>query len=165
MARMHLPLLVMSIAIAASGCTYLEVRENVGPNGALAREQAAANAQLQRAKSEQEKLSDLKLQRERELDRMDRRIKAAQEELAIQDTELTSALTSKKLSKASYDDMKRQLDAIRGEMANLDLQNKSEQYSNQKPNPQSEALKQEKLKALEERKQKLEATLMAALKR
>ena len=165
MGQSCLVMLSISIAVTISGCTYMEVKSNVAPGGALDREMATANAQLRETRREQDRLSDVKLQRERELDRTERRIKAAQDDLAKQDALLTNALSAKKLSKVAYDDMRRQLDAIRGEMANLDLQNKSDQYSNQKLDPQNEVAKEAKLQALEQRKQQLENALVAVFKR
>jgi len=150
--------------VLASGCgTYMEAKSNIAPGGQLNRDIVSARTDLAVAKRQQADLRDAKLQRDREIERTEKRIHAVQTELARYDADLSSALQTQRLTRARHDDLKRQLSSIRAEVAALELQNGSDRM--QAPDPKAQAEKETRLVALEQRRRDLEASITALLKR
>lgn len=148
----------LGAALWLSGCaTYMDAKSAVAPGGRIDQQRSAAQGDLQAARSENVRLSDEKLQRERELERNDRRIRAMAADLRRQDQTLAAALKSRKVSQARYTDLKREMDSIRAEMQSVDLQNKGDSF---KPaDPKADAAKEQRLRELERRKKELEGAL------
>lgn len=151
-------LCALAAALSLSGCaTYMDARSAVAPGGRIDQQRTAAQGDLQAARAENVRLSDEKLQRERELERNDRRIRAMEEDLRKQDQQLAAALKSRKVSQARYEELKREMDRIRAEMQSVDLQNKGDSF---KPaDAKADAAKEQRLRDLERRKKELEGAL------
>jgi hypothetical protein len=150
---------VVAAALVLAGCanTYLDAKRNVAPGGQQSKDIAAANAELEAARAQNVSLSDQKMQRERELERNDKRIRTLESDLRQQDAALASALKSKQLTQARYADLKREMDSIRAEMQSVDMQNKGDIMA--PPNPKADAAKEARLRELERRKKELEGAL------
>lgn len=117
---------------------------------------------LETEKTRRTELEDRNLQLERENKRVNDRIAATQVELKRQDTLLAAALKDRKVSQARWRELKTELESIKAEAQNLELQAKGDAVG--KPDPASQAAKEKRLKDLEERKSKLEATLQQLAK-
>lgn len=141
------------------GCaTYLDAKSNVAPGGKQERDIAAAKADLSAAKADNVRLGDEKLQRERELKRNDERIRAVQADLRKQEEALAAARKSKQVSDARYAELKRQMDALRAETQQVELQNNADALS-KTPDRKADDAKAAKLADLEKRKKALETEL------
>ena len=147
----------LSLVAMLSGCAnaYLDAKRNIAPGGALDNELREANYQLASAKARNDSLQDQKMAREREIERNNRRINALSASVKKQESELTAALNARKVSKGQYDQLKRELDSLKAGTQQADMDNQSSAFSKKSVDPQKEA----QLKALEKRKQELEATL------
>jgi hypothetical protein len=159
-------LLGSALACAAvAGCgTYIEAKQNIAPGGKLETETAEARQTLASVKKENVQLQSTKLQRERELERNERRIQALETDLRQHDAALASALSSRRLTKARHDQLKRDLDAIRKETAAIGQQNDADRLGGVS-DPKADAAKEARLRALEQRKKELEAALATLVKR
>lgn len=156
---------LVSGVLLISGCgTYMEAKEATRRGGTIDQQKAAASQQLAAEKSKNTQLQDEQLNREREIARMDKRIQAAQAELANQNEVLNNALRSKKINQARYDDLKRQQSALQAELQNLELQNKSDSGA-KTSDPAAQADKEKKLAELEKKKKNLEAALASLVQR
>lgn len=157
-------LVAAGAALLMSGCanTYLDAKRNTAPGGQQERDIAAARTDLATAKSQNVSLSDQKLQRERELERNNKRIRALESDLRAQDTALASALKSRQLSQTRYNELKREVDSVKAEMQSVDLQNKGDAFGT--PDAKADAAKEARLKDLERRKKELESALAALAK-
>ena len=156
-----------AIAMSAmvSGCgTYLEAKQNVAPGGKLDQEKAEARRTLADVKRENVQLQEARLQRERELERNERRIQAIEADLRQQDAALASALQARKLTKARHDQLRKDMEAIRKETVALGQQNDSDRLA-AASDPRADAAKEARLRDLERRKKELEAALAALVKR
>jgi hypothetical protein len=146
-----------------SGCaTYLDAKSDTAAGGKQDREIAAAKTELASAKSQNVTLSDQKLQREREIERNDKRIRALEQDLRVQDQALAAALKNKKITQARHAELKRQADALRQDTQSADLENKGASLA--APDAKADAAKEARLKDLERRKKDLEAALAAISK-
>lgn len=157
--------LLAAAALLLSGCaanTYLDAKRNTAPGGQQERDIAAAKTELATAQQQNVSLSDQKLQREREIERNNKRIRAMEVDLRKQDAALASALKSKKVTQARYNELKREMDAVKAEMQSVDLQNKGDAFAT--PDAKADAAKEARLKDLERRKKDLETALAALAK-
>ena len=162
---LRLLLAATAFALLASGCeTYIDAKRNVAPGGQLERDTAEAKRNLADAKRENAQLQDAKARRERELEENERRIQALESDLRQQDAALTKALQARQVSKARYDELKRNMDAIRKETASLAQQNDADRLTSVS-DKKADAAKEERLRSLEKRKKELETALAALVKR
>lgn len=164
MSRTPRTLVAAGAALLMSGCanTYLDAKRNTAPGGQQERDIATARTDLATAKSQNLSLSDQKLQRERELERNNKRIRALETDLRTQDAVLASALKSRQLSQSRYNELKREVDSVKAEMQSVDLQNKGDAFGT--PDAKADAAKEARLKDLERRKKELESALAALAK-
>lgn len=148
--------LVLSAAALLSGCasTYMETRRENAPGGVLDQRKAAAQQDLSTARQQQVDLTDATVQRKREMERMDARLKAVNNDLRQSDVDLNEALRAKRVSQERFDQLKRQLDAVKRETQSLELDNKAALVG--KPDPAAEAAKRARLAELEKKKADLE---------
>jgi hypothetical protein len=148
------------------GCanTYLDAKANTAPGGQQSRDIAAAQTELATAQQQNVRLSDEKLQRERELKRNNDRIRAMEADLRKQDVVLADALKAKQVSSARHAELKREMDSIRAEMQSVDMQNRGDAMA-ATPDPKADAAKETRLRDLEKRKKELEGALAALAKR
>lgn len=157
--------LLAAAALLLSGCaanTYLDAKRNTAPGGQQERDIAAAKTELTTAQQQNVSLSDQKLQREREIERNNKRIRAMEADLRKQDVALASALKAKQVSQARYNELKKEMDAVKAEMQSVDLQNKGDAFG--APDAKADAAKEARLKDLERRKKDLETALAALAK-
>jgi hypothetical protein len=146
-----------------SGCaTYLDAKSDTAAGGKQQRDIAAAKAEVASAQAQNVSLSDQKLQREREIERNDKRIRALEQDLRVQDQALAAALKNKKISQARHAELKRQADALRQDTQSADLENKGASLA--APDAKADAAKEARLKDLERRKKDLETALAAISK-
>lgn len=148
-----------------SGCaasTYLDAKRNTAAGGQQERDIATAKSDLASAQAQNTSLQDQKLQREREIERNNRRIRALESDLRKQDAALASALKSKQVSQARYNELKKEMDAVKAETQSVDLQNKGDAFA--APDARADAAKEARLKDLERRKKELEAALAGLTK-
>jgi DNA repair exonuclease SbcCD ATPase subunit len=153
--------LILALAGACwllQGCeTYQDAKRNVAPGGQLQVDTATARADLQRQQTQRTVLEDQKLQRERELERNDKRLRAMEADLAKENKALNDALAAKKVSEQRYKQLKSEMDSIRQEMQQIDLQNKGGAMG--APDAKADAAKEDSLRKLEARKKELETAL------
>jgi PBP1b-binding outer membrane lipoprotein LpoB len=157
--------LLAAAALLLSGCaanTYLDAKRNTAPGGQQERDIAAAKTELTTAQQQNVSLSDQKLQREREIERNNKRIRAMEADLRKQDVALASALKAKQVSQTRYNELKKEMDAVKAEMQSVDLQNKGDAFG--APDAKADAAKEARLKDLERRKKDLETALAALAK-
>ncbi len=157
--------LLAAAALLLSGCaanTYLDAKRNTAPGGQQERDIAAARTELTTAQQQNVSLSDQKLQREREIERNNKRIRAMEADLRKQDVALASALKAKQVSQTRYNELKKEMDAVKAEMQSVDLQNKGDAFGT--PDAKADAAKEARLKDLERRKKDLETALAALAK-
>jgi chromosome segregation ATPase len=156
----RLVLAAASLLILAS-CAAVKANNNAGDyvraGGVGDQQKAAAVADLQRARTQNTVLQEEKLQRERELKRTEDRLRDMEAEVVRQDRLLADALKARQVSQQRANELKREIDAIRVEMQQLDLQNKSAAFG--KADPAADKAKEERLRVLETRKKALEASL------
>ncbi|MES2687310.1 MAG: hypothetical protein V4706_10840 [Pseudomonadota bacterium] len=156
--------LLAAMMVMLTGCgTYMEAKENTRAGGGIDQAKAAARSDLVAAKTQNTMLQDDKIQRDRELERMGKRIQSTQAQLDKQSVALNDALRARKITQTRHDQFKRDLNGIQAEMANMDLQNKMD--AGTPANPQAQSEKERKLAALEKRKADLEAAMAGLLKR
>lgn len=158
-----LPALLLLGGCAATGA-YMDAKDNTRAGGRQEQQIAAARTDLTTAQGQNTQLQDAKLQRERELERQDKRIRAVEEDLRKQDAALANALKGKQVTQARYNEIKREMDAIRSEAQAVDMQNRGDALA-KTSDPKADAAKEARLKELERRKAELEGTLSALAKR
>jgi predicted nuclease with TOPRIM domain len=162
---LRLLLAATALAALASGCeTYIDAKRNIAPGGQLERDTSEARQNLVDVKRENAELQDAKARRERELEENERRIQALESDMRQQDAALTKALQARQVTKARYDQLKRNMDSIRKETAALAQQNDADRLASVS-DKKADAAKEERLRALEKRKKELETALAAVLKR
>lgn len=157
--------LLAAAALLLSGCaanTYLDAKRNTAAGGQQERDIAAAKTDLATAQAQNTSLQDQKLQREREIERNNRRIRALESDLKKQDAALASALKAKQVSQARYNELKKEMDAVKAETQSVDLQNKGDALA--APDAKADTAKEVRLKELERRKKELEAALAGLTK-
>ena len=159
---MYRMMLMLCMAVTVGGCgTYMEAKEATRAGGTIDRQKAAANADLAVARAENARLQDEQLNRQREIDRVERRIQAAQDDLVKQQEALAAALRSRQITQGRHDQVRRDLDSIRAEMSAVELEHKMDRTTD----PRAQAEKERKLAALEKRKRELEGVIAAMIKK
>jgi hypothetical protein len=157
--RLRLAAMVSGLAVLQGCATYQEARSNVAPGGALDQQKAAARQDLSNAQFENARLGNEKARREAELKRNDERLRQVERDLRRQDQALAAALKARQVDQKRHAELKRQMDALRGEAQSVDLQNKGDAF---KPaDASADAAKEQRLRELERRKQELETALAA----
>ena len=155
--------LVALVALAAglAGCnTYMDAKADLVSGGPQQRV-AAAQADLNAAETTSQNLQDQQVALERDIDRKERRIAAAQDELDKSNAALAAARSQQRLSEQRYAELKRQYDALNSELAVLGLQIQDDRS---KPNARPEvAAKEARLRELERRKADLDRAIRLAL--
>ena len=91
-------------------------------SGGLASREADANAKFQAAKTQNQDLQDQQLQLDREIERNNKRIAAAQSDLDRISAELTAARQRKAVSEAEYRRLQGEVDKAHGELASVNMQ-------------------------------------------
>jgi septal ring factor EnvC (AmiA/AmiB activator) len=150
--------------LACGGCAdnpYLDAKRNTAAGGQQERDLNAANAQLAGAQWQNASLQTARAGREQEIERNDQRIKSLQADLRRQDAALAQALKSKRITQARHDQLRRDLEALRGDSRNADLQNQAGRMA-KSPDPGGDAAKEARLRELEKRKRDLELALSGA---
>lgn len=143
-----------------AGCTYVNQRADLNAGGPQARV-AAAQAQLNASQATNQNLQDQAVQVDRDIQRNEKRIAAAQTDLDQTSQALASARAKKQVSNQQYSKLKGELDTLNREFAALDLQVQSDRG---KPDAGPEvAAKEARLKELERRKTELQQALKLAL--
>ena len=152
---------VVVLAIGLAGCnTYMDAKADLVSGGPQQRV-AAAQADLNAAKTTNQNMQDQQVALERDIDRNERRIAAAQDELDQSNAALAAARSQKRLSEQRYAELKRQSYALNSELAVLDLQIQGDRS---KPNAGPEiAAKEARLRDLERRKADLDRAIRLAL--
>lgn len=157
-------LAALAAALLLAGCanTYLDAKRNTAAGGQQERDIAAAKTDLASAQAQNASLSVQKQQRERDIEANNRRIRTLEADLKKQDAALASALKSKQLSQTRYNELKKEMDAVKAETQSVDLQNKGDAFA--APDAKADAAKEARLKDLERRKKDLESALAALTK-
>lgn len=153
-------------AALLAGCAnnaYLDAKRNTAAGGAQSQQIQAAKTDLQTAQTQNMRLASDKARREDELARNNQRIRALETDLRKQDATLASALKSKQVTQARYNELKREMDAVRTETQSVDLQNRGDAMST--GDAKADAAKEARLKDLERRKQDLEKALAGLAQR
>jgi len=154
------PLLAGALALLLGGCvnTYMEQKADLRSGGPQSRE-AAARQQYASAKAQNTDLSDQLVSTQRDIDRNERRIAAAQSELGTVRQDLDRARRTKKLSEGEYRRMKAEIDDINRDINDLDFKMKAGGAST----PADSAEKERQLQALERKKAELEKVIQLSL--
>jgi len=154
-------LFVASLGLMLGGCNaYLDAKSDMmsgGPQNRVAAAQANYNA----AKQDNQNLQDQLLATNRDIERNEKRIASAKDELAKTNSTLTAALNQKKLTAQSYDKLKRESDAINRELSTLNLQMQADRDDPTKA--ADVAAKEQKLRDLEKRKADLDKAIRLSL--
>lgn len=127
-------------------------------SGGLAGREAEANAKFQTAKTQNQDLQDQQLQLDREIERNNKRIAAAQSDLDRISAELNSARQRKALSKAEYRRLQGEVDKAHGELASVNMQLDAGRITGNV----DVAAKERQIQALEKKKSELEKALSMA---
>ena len=152
-----------ALVLLLPGCgTYLEAKRNTAVGGQNERDIATANSQLSSAQAQNASLAVQKQQRERDIEANNKRIRALEADLKKQDAALASALKARQLTQARYNELKKEMDAVKAETQSVDLQNKGDALA--APDTKADAAKEAKLKDLERRRKDLESALAALTK-
>lgn len=146
----------------ATGCAnnpYLEAKQRTAAGGELDQQQAAAQRDLDAEKRRQADMQARRQGIDAEIARNSQRISALQGDLKKQDAQLAAALSSRKITKAQHDQLKRQVEGLRADTNSAELENQRAAMS--KSPGGNDTAKQAELAKLEERKKALEKTLSA----
>lgn len=162
-------IVITASVVLLAGCQSMAANDkaidDVRPGGGFDQRTQATMKERAGIKNKNVELSDKKMLVEREIERMDQRIASAQAEGVQRDAELQAAVDQKKITRAKYDELKRQQSALQGELASLKLKDAADRSKAQgRPtDPAAEAEKEKKLAALKQRQKALEADLKKAL--
>lgn len=159
LAAVQLVATLLLTGFLGSACTYIEERRDLMSGGPQRRE-AAAQAELDAERQRASGLAAQKAQRERELDEINGRLKRAQASLDQQNRRLAAALEARRISKAKHDELKRSIDALKSDAADLRVRNDADRI---RRNGSDDAGKLKKLQELEQRRRDTEAALQAAV--
>lgn len=127
-------------------------------SGGLAGREAEANAKFQTAKTQNQDLQDQQLQLDREIERNNKRIAAAQSDLDRISAELNAARQRKALSEAEYRRLQGEVDKAHGELASVNMQLDAGRITGNV----DVAAKERQIQALEKKKSELEKALSMA---
>jgi chromosome segregation ATPase len=128
-----------------------------GPQQRVAQAQANYNA----AQATNQNLEDQRLSMERDIERNEKRIAAAQGELKSTNAALADARAKKKLSEQQFSKLKSESDSLNRDLAKLDLQVQQDRGNNAAS--ADIAAKEARIKELERRKAELDRTIKLAL--
>ncbi len=150
---------------ALSGCesiaAYNQVGENNKRGGKYDRDVAEAKRRQMEESAKKSALEDEKMQKEREVERVNKRIQTQQTDSAQADADLKAALDAKRITKANYDKLKQQQGDIQRELGGIQLKAATERG---KPaDPAATAAKEKQLDALKARQKTLEADMARAM--
>lgn len=153
--------LIAFAAAGLSGCsTYIDAKADAMAGGPQQRV-AAAQSNLTAAQTTNQNLQDQQVALQRDIERNEKRIAAAQSDLDKSNASLADARAKKRLSEQQYAKLKKESDAINGELAKLDLQVQSDRgKTGAGPDV---AAKEARLRELERRKAELDRAIKAAL--
>lgn len=146
--------LVVGGVLLVCGCTYLHQKEDL-MSGGLASREADANAKFQAAKTQNQDLQDQQLQLDREIERNNKRIAAAQSDLDRISAELDAARQRKAVSEAEYRRLKGEVDKAHSELASVNMQLDAGRITGNV----DVAAKERQIQALEKKKSELEKAL------
>lgn len=127
-------------------------------SGGLAGREAEANAKFQTAKTQNQDLQDQQLQLDREIERNNKRIAAAQSDLDRISAELNAARQRKAVSEAEYRRLQGEVDKAHGELASVNMQLDAGRITGNV----DVAAKERQIQALEKKKSELEKALSMA---
>lgn len=149
--------LTLAAAVLLGGCvnTYMEQKADLRAGGPQARE-SAARQQYASAKAQNADLGDQLVANQRDIERNDRRIAAAQSELGTVRQDLDRARRSKKLSEAEYRRLKAEVDDVNRDINDLDFKMKA---GGGAATPEQER----QIQALERKKAELEKAIQLTL--
>ena len=147
-------LLVLAAMTLIPGCTYLHQKEDL-MSGGLASREADTNAKFQTAKTQNQDLQDQQLQLDREIERNNKRIAAAQADLDRVSAELDAARQRKAVSEAEYRRLKGEVDKAHGDLASLNMQLDAGRITGNV----DVAAKERQIQALEKKKSELEKAI------
>jgi outer membrane murein-binding lipoprotein Lpp len=147
-------LLVLVATTLIPGCTYLHQKQDL-MSGGLASREADANAKFQAAKTQNQDLQDQQLQLDREIERNNKRIAAAQSDLDRVSAELDAARQRKAVSEAEYRRLKGEVDKAHGDLAQVNMQLDVGRITGNI----DVAAKERQIQALENKKNELEKVL------
>lgn len=160
MSAKSVSVLLLSASLLAGCNTYMQQRADLASGGPQNRV-AAAQANLTAAKNTNQNLQDELVSIDRDIERNEKRLAAAQDDLKKTNADLAAAQASKKISSQQHAKLKAEADAINRELATLDLQLQADRgKTGAGPDV---AAKEARLKDLERRKADLEKALKAAL--
>ena len=114
-----------------------------------------ANAKFQAAKTQNQDLQDQQLQLDREIERNNKRIAAAQSDLDRISAELNAARKRKAMSEAEYRRLQGEVDKANGELASVNMQLDAGRITGNV----DVAAKERQIQALEKKKSELEKAL------
>ncbi|MBK4718462.1 hypothetical protein JJL56_06240 [Azospirillum sp. YIM DDC1] len=148
------------LTLLLSGCvsTYIDQKADLRAGGPQARE-AAARQQYVSAKAQNTDLNDQLVSTQRDIDRNERRIAAAQTQLSTVRQDLDRARRSKKLSESEYRRMRAEADDLNRDITELDFKMKAGGVST----PADAADKDRQIQALEKKKAELEKAIQLTL--
>lgn len=153
--------LTLALALGTAGCsTYMEQRADLAAGGPQQRVAQAQN-QYNAALATNQNLEDQRLSMERDIERNEKRINAAQDELKKTNADLAAARAQKKVSEQQYSKLKSESDALNRDLAKLDLQVQQDRGNNAAS--AEIAAKEARIKELERRKAELDRTIKLAL--
>lgn len=154
-------LLVVGLGMTLGGCNaYLDAKSDMmsgGPQNRVAAAQSNYNA----AKQDNQNLQDQLLATNRDIERNEKRIASARDDLTKTNASLAAARDQKKLSTQAYDKLKRESDAINRELSTLNLQLQADRDDPTKA--ADVAAKEQKLRDLEKRKADLDKAIRLSL--
>ncbi|OUM00024.1 hypothetical protein [Variovorax sp. JS1663] len=151
------------LAALGTGCAnnpYLESKRYTATGGQMEQEQNTASAQLASAQATNTRLQSDAARRKAEIDSNAQRIRTLEGELRSQNAQLDEALRARRISQSRHAQLKREIDAIRSEAQNVQLENEGARMSGAS-DPKAEAAKRERLQQLEGRKKQLQEALSA----
>ena len=155
----NIPLYVLTALLSGcAGNAYLDAKQNTAAGGRQERDIANANADLERARAQNASLQNASARRQAEIDRDKRRVATLESDLRKQDATLAAALKSGKVTKARHAQLKRDLDALRGDTQSAELENQRLALA-RTPDAKADAAKETQLRELEQRKKTLEDAL------
>ncbi|MEJ8849968.1 hypothetical protein [Variovorax rhizosphaerae] len=154
---------LLALALALAGCAnnaYLASKSYTASGGQMESDIATANSNLATAQQTNVQLKQDVALRNEAIERDARRINTLNGDLNAQDAQLKRALQAKKVSQSRHAELKRQLDSIRQETQNADLENQRAKMA-KTPDPKADAAKEAHLRDLEKRKKDLDTALKA----
>lgn len=155
---------VLAAVAALGGCAamdaYNEAGRYVAPGGVGDQQKAAAQADLQAALQQNTNLQIDVAQREREIQQVNERLRAAETDLASQIRALDAAVKARRVSQARAEPIRKEMEDIRLEIQKIDALNKAAVAT--RPDPAADEAKRKRLADLHARLKALEATLAQA---